>query len=326
MLCLRRDKGPCSHRFLKISRSITFRNINSQSCLASCKYSEINVIIKIHDTVEKIGRSLVQHGRYNDRIYLMKLHGGETDKVFEYIGALLQKHSYSKIFAKIPSEAQKFFREKNFVKEAEIPRFYNGHSKGLFLCNYLSPGRKYQKEQTKTKINNVLTMARKKALSLHNLTLPAGFSLERLDDSHGKKLAALYKKVFPTYPFPIYDSEYLLQSMRETSVYFGVFFENKLVAASSAEMDVEAENVEMTDFATDPDFNKNGLSLVLLDTMEHEMKKLNIKTFYTIARSLSYGMNITFSKRGYTYSGTLINNTNISGKIESMNVWYKHSC
>jgi hypothetical protein len=34
-------------------------------------------------------------------------------------------------------------------------------------------------------------------------------------------------------------------------------------------------------------------------------------------------MNITFSKLGYKYGGLLKNNTNISGAIESMNVWYK---
>jgi beta-lysine N6-acetyltransferase len=34
-------------------------------------------------------------------------------------------------------------------------------------------------------------------------------------------------------------------------------------------------------------------------------------------------MNVTFSRAGYTFTGTLINNTNIGGSIESMNVWYK---
>jgi hypothetical protein len=48
-----------------------------------------------------------------------------------------------------------------------------------------------------------------------------------------------------------------------------------------------------------------------------------MKLFYTIARSYSAGMNITFAKQDYKYTGTLINNTNIFGKIESMNVWYK---
>ncbi|PLX31824.1 MAG: putative beta-lysine N-acetyltransferase, partial [Ignavibacteria bacterium] len=28
-------------------------------------------------------------------------------------------------------------------------------------------------------------------------------------------------------------------------------------------------------------------------------------------------------KAGYEYTGTLVNNTNISGQIENMNVWFK---
>ena len=34
-------------------------------------------------------------------------------------------------------------------------------------------------------------------------------------------------------------------------------------------------------------------------------------------------MNITFAKHGYSFAGTLTNNTQISGQLESMNVWYK---
>jgi hypothetical protein len=34
-------------------------------------------------------------------------------------------------------------------------------------------------------------------------------------------------------------------------------------------------------------------------------------------------MNITFAKCGYIFGGTLINNTQISGSIESMNLWHK---
>jgi hypothetical protein len=46
---------------------------------------------------------------------------------------------------------------------------------------------------------------------------------------------------------------------------------------------------------------------------------------FTIARARSTGMNVTFAKNGYSFAGTLINNTNISGRIESMNVWYKRA-
>ncbi len=57
--------------------------------------------------------------------------------------------------------------------------------------------------------------------------------------------------------------------------------------------------------------------------MEEKSFKLGIKTVFTIARAKSPGMNITFARSGYDYGGTLVNNTNISGQIESMNVWYK---
>ena len=41
------------------------------------------------------------------------------------------------------------------------------------------------------------------------------------------------------------------------------------------------------------------------------------------SRLISGGMHITFARRGYRFGGTLVNNTDISGQIESMNVWYK---
>jgi len=57
--------------------------------------------------------------------------------------------------------------------------------------------------------------------------------------------------------------------------------------------------------------------------MEKEMRKREIKTAYTIARSTSYGMNSTFAKCGYSFKGRLIKNTQIGGDIEDMNVWSK---
>jgi len=80
----------------------------------------------------------------------------------------------------------------------------------------------------------------------------------------------------------------------------------------------------MTDFATLPDFRGRGLSTGILRAMEQEMKKEGILTLYTIARLNSPAINRTFLRLDYTYAGTLIRNTNIAGKIESMNVYYKH--
>jgi len=96
-----------------------------------------------------------------------------------------------------------------------------------------------------------------------------------------------------------------------------------LAALSSAEMDIQGSNVEMTDFATLPEYRGRGLAQFLLQEMEGAMTHKGMRTAYTIARAVSPGMNITFSRRGYQYGGTLVNNTQISGSIESMNIWYK---
>ncbi|NIP49233.1 MAG: GNAT family N-acetyltransferase [Phycisphaerae bacterium] len=103
-----------------------------------------------------------------------------------------------------------------------------------------------------------------------------------------------------------------------------MFNGDELVALSSAEVDFNGGNVEMTDFATLSDYRGQGLATFLLDRMEEDVRSGGIQTAYTIARAYSYGMNITFAKHGYQYAGTLVNNTQISGQLESMNVWHKH--
>ena len=116
----------------------------------------------------------------------------------------------------------------------------------------------------------------------------------------------------------------IMVSINESMELTPVREHGRIVSLSSAEMDREGRNVEMTDFATLPTHRGAGHAVHLLDRMEDDMPNRDIPTAYTIARSMSPGMNITFAKLDYIYSGTLINNTDISGNIESMNVWYKH--
>jgi putative beta-lysine N-acetyltransferase len=110
--------------------------------------------------------------------------------------------------------------------------------------------------------------------------------------------------------------------MEANVIYFCLEDKGIMVALASAEMDRIGENVEMTDFATIPAWRGKGCATLLLGHMEQEMRKSDIKTAYTIARAGSAGMNITFARQGYRFAGRLINNTGISGSIESMNVWY----
>ena len=142
-------------------------------------------------------------------------------------------------------------------------------------------------------------------------------------EADAEQITEVYKRVFASYPFPIRDAAYIRETMRDSIVYFSVCKKGEIVSVASSEMDMEARNVEMTDFATLPEYRCGGFAGFLLARMEEAMRERGLRTAYTIARAVSFGMNITFAKLDYRYGGTLTNNTDICGSTESMNVWYK---
>ncbi|MBW2569041.1 MAG: putative beta-lysine N-acetyltransferase [Deltaproteobacteria bacterium] len=274
------------------------------------------------DIVETFKGSLIQHGLLNRRIYLMKLGDADPDQLIPALKELAEKRKYTKIFAKVPSSKAGYFFDAGYQKEAVVPNFHNGCEDVSFLGCFISPKRK-ESAQT-DKLDNILNMAKSKgAENVENKPISSEAEIRQCNLNDVYAMSNIYKVVFPTYPFPIDSPEYLLETMHTHVVYFGVEIEGKLVALSSAEMDESSQNVEMTDFATCSAWRGNGFAYHLLKCMEEEMKTRGIKTAYTIARAISYGMNITFAKMGYAFGGRLVNNTNISGQIESMNVWHK---
>ncbi len=278
----------------------------------------------MHDAVELIGKNtLIQHGEHNNRIYLLKLDEKDGDIILNELSRLAEKNSYTKIFCKLPKHTAPLFFADGYVLEAYIPGFYNGQEDALFVSRFLSPDRLLNIEGTPLKNLSALlkeTNTKKKAPPK---AVP-DYHIRQLDKPDVEQMAEIYREVFLSYPFPIHHPDYILKTMDENVQYYGAEKEGQLVALASSEMDIKGENAEMTDFATVPEHHGNNLAGLLLGTMETEMKRQDIKTLYTIARLNSIPMNKTFLRAGYNYSGTLIKNTNISGSIESMNVYYKH--
>ncbi|MGD9898106.1 MAG: putative beta-lysine N-acetyltransferase [Calditrichaceae bacterium] len=275
------------------------------------------------DKVETLGQSLIQHGNQNNRIYLMKLAESDFPQILNKLDDIAREKKYTKIFAKIPEWARKTFIRQGYQERASIPKFYGDEADVYFVSKFLDSDRANIEQNEKNQIKNIIHLAISKQNQPVTIAHDHGYKLRILDKNDAGHLINLYDIVFESYPFPIHNSEYIIKTMDESIVYFGAFDGEKLVAASSAEMDLISGNVEMTDFATLPEYRGKSLSLLLLREMEAEMVKRKIRTFYTIARAVSPGMNITFSRMGYQFAGTLINNTDISGSIESMNVWYK---
>ena len=251
----------------------------------------------------------------------MKLDSEDIPDIIYDLEKLASSEDYSKIIAKVPAFAKDIFMGNGYIVEAHIPDFFNGSENVFFMSKY-----RYElsnQDEKDAEIEKIINMALSKAQSPINDDISSEFYYKICEISDANKIVDIYKNVFKTYPFPIHDINYIEKTMKENIVYFGIWKDDEIVSVSSSEMDIKSQNAEMTDFATLPEYRGRGFAGYLLQCMENEMQTKNVRVTYTIARAISYGINILFSKSGYSYTGTLLNNTNISGNIENMNIWYK---
>ncbi|MDY0269545.1 putative beta-lysine N-acetyltransferase [Trichloromonas sp.] len=273
------------------------------------------------DRIETFGQSTIQHGKHSDRVYLMKLGRSDLPELLTRLEELADEKGYSKIFAKVPDDRLEPFQRRGYRPEARVPGFYQGDLDAHFLGKYLCPQRR--EEPRPGRVAEVLALARRKSSLPEPPSLSGDYRWRPLSPDDTEAMVAVYRRVFASYPFPIHNPAYLARTMAENVRYHGIFRNERLVAIASAELDKSGENAEMTDFATLPDERGQGLANYLLTRLEETAANEGIVTAYTIARAYSFGMNITFAKHGYAFSGTLTRNTQISGELESMNVWYK---
>ncbi len=274
----------------------------------------------MNDRIETFGSSSIQHGKHSNRAYLMSLSLGDLPEILPHLDSLALTQGYTKIFAKVPAQAEELFTANEYQAEADIPGFYGGEEGVFFMGKYFSPERQIEKKPDL--VEKALEVAIEKP-TMEVPVLEQPLVCRPTEPQDAEQMAELYRKVFASYPFPIHNPEYLIETMESHVFYYGLWDQDKLVALASAETDMRGQNAEMTDFATLPDYRSKGLASYLLAQLEEASAERGIQTAYTIARAYSYGMNITFAKQGYTFSGTLTHNTQISGELESMNVWHK---
>lgn len=277
--------------------------------------------MKQNDVVLHRGSSTIQHGHLNNRVYVMKLAPADTHDIIRYADDLAHKEGYTKIFVKVPESLVEMFADAGYITEATVPFFFQGNEPAVFMAKYSDPERNVVKDETK--IADALSLAFGHAGERSTHKLPDGFSLMHAHAGNAEEIAALYRSVFKTYPFPVFDPDYIRESMQENTRYFVIKKFHLLAAVASCEIDAENRNAEVTDFATGRLFSGRGFAGLLLHAMETELKKEGILLAYTIARASFGPINAVFAGAGYQLGGLLPNNTNICGSTESMNVWYK---
>jgi putative beta-lysine N-acetyltransferase len=258
---------------------------------------------------------------FNQRIQILDYEAREPRAMIRGLVSEARSRSYGKIFLKAPVFDRKAFEDAGMVFEATITGYFSGQP-AVVMSLYLNGDRMerpFESEQ-----DDIL-----EAIALHPPDpsvpdLPDGYHMAVAKESDLEELASLYGTVFDSYPFPISDPEYLFSTMNSHVVYRIVRdAEGAVVAAASAETSRRHRNAEMTDFATLPNQRGLGLAQHILAALEDDMAVRSIPNLYTIARARSAGMNRVFYNRGYTMTGTLVNNCHISGQFEDMHVWCK---
>ncbi len=154
--------------------------------------------------------------------------------------------------------------------------------------------------------------------------LPDGYEMVIAREEHIPGLVNLYRRVFKTYPSPLTHPDYILQTMKRHILYRAILnTKGDVVSAASAEIDDKHSNAELTDCATKHSERGKALMYHLLRTLEDDLRGRGIMTGYTLARARSGGMNRVFYRLGYEYSGRLVNNCDIYGQFEDMNIWVR---
>ena len=225
-----------------------------------------------------------------------------------------------KLIFKVRQENVLSLIQNGFVYEAMIDHYYLG-SDCYFLVKYFTNARRNSEhwQQEDQLIMDVLAL--KKQMKLQNP--PKAYELRKANESDVDLLANLYRTVFTIYPTPMDDPAYIKKCMKNQTIFYIFTYEEKIVSAASAEVNLFYHNAEMTDCATLPEHRQFGLLKHLLIKLEEELLANNIYCVYSIARALSFGMNLALHQLQYKYRGRLANNCYIFDQVEDMNMWVK---
>lgn len=275
-------------------------------------------------------RKLAEPGRYeaevfisslNQRVRVLSFQASDHAALAAELIRLTQAQGLSKLFLKARAADAAPLTAAGLTREAVIEGYFDGED-AVVLSHFLTEQRA-QRSADAEELRGLEALVAA-PVPERTRTLSPGYDARCATAADAEELARLYKEVFGTYPFPIFDPAYLIAVMQSHVVFLLVRDEaGRLVAAASAEVDAELRSAEMTDFATHPSQRGKGLALFLLEGLEAEMGHRGVPNLFTLARSSIMGMNKVFHHLGYRYTGRLVKNCHIGGAFEDMLCWCK---
>ena len=257
---------------------------------------------------------------YNKRLKILDYQANDYQLMLKRLAYLAEANNFDKIFVKAKADDFQIFLSNGYMLEGVLRYYFKGED-AYILSRFSSQNRIFSSdliEESKVIEEIIFSSERPK-----ERTLDPNITIIKAEEKHIPLLVTIYREVFATYPSPLTNPDYILSVMNK-NVIFRIAFENSTpLAAASAEIDYKHSNAEMTDCATNPKLQGKGLMQFILMELEKDLREKGIMTAYTLARAQSYGMNKVFFRLDYEYSGRLINNCDIFGQFEDMNIWVK---
>ncbi|MBA4551852.1 putative beta-lysine N-acetyltransferase [Thermoactinomyces vulgaris] len=257
---------------------------------------------------------------FNSRIKLIQYSRYDVESLLKHLEELAKEKDIGKVMIYANPEDISFFEKLGFQREGEISGFFQGNP-ACILSRFLEEDRAHKKDEEKK--DQIVEMAEQAEAIKERPRLDPKYQLRHAVKEDAEALAKLYQLVFETYPTPIHDPDFIRQCM-DQDVYFTVVTEgDQIVSSASADVFPHFQCAEITDCATHPDHRGNGLLSAIIYDLELRMKEKGIPHLFSLTRAVSTGMNMVIAKLGFEYKGRLIQNSQISGDFEDMNIWVK---
>lgn len=226
-----------------------------------------------------------------------------------------------KVICNCDDDSSEIFSDAGFKLEGKINGFFKGKDASC-MSYFINSNREVCSNFIE---KNSLV---KKCLDVKN-TFTTGhsnlnYNIRNANKNDIKEMIKLFSTVFSTYPSPIYDEEFLKETMNKKVLYKVAIYDGKIISIASADMDIENLNAEITDCATYPSYSGNGVLSNIIHSLECDLKSKGFMTLYSLSRAINPSINFVLSKHNYTFTGRMVNNCNICGTFEDMNIWVKN--
>lgn len=268
----------------------------------------------------KINRTKIYVDLSNKRIKIINFNN-ITLQTLKRIIHFTSKQYLSKIICYCDTETIDTFIKAGFESEGKIEGYFKG-TDAFCMSYFINSNRKICSNYSKKELVIKECLSVKNTYINHKNKLKCLIRTATKNDI--KEMAKLFSTVFLSYSSPIYDEEYIKQTMNEKVLYKVAVYDGKIISVASADMDVENLSAEITDCATLLDYRGNGVLSNIIYSLESDLKVKGFKTLYSLSRAINPSINFILSKHNFNFSGRLVNNCSICGTFEDMNIWVKN--